>query len=112
MFRFFRRTAKEIDSRKKQRISLNKLEALKMAEIINQLKPDIIYIDAADVKEDRFRDSISKLLEYKPKRIISKHKADNTYLIVSAASIVAKHERDVIINNLKKKYGDFGSGYP
>ena len=40
------------------------------------------------------------------------HKADEKYPIVSAASIVAKHERDRLIEELKSKLGDFGSGYP
>jgi len=40
----------EIDERISLRISLNRLEELKMAEILNHLKPDLVYIDAADVK--------------------------------------------------------------
>ncbi len=44
-------------------------------------------------------------------RIVSEHKADRTYPIVSAASIIAKVERDSEIAKLKVKYGDFGSGY-
>ncbi|MHA1951397.1 MAG: ribonuclease HII, partial [Candidatus Thorarchaeota archaeon] len=31
---------------------------------------------------------------------------------VSAASILAKVERDRIIDEMHKEYGDFGSGYP
>ncbi len=101
----------EIDERISLRISLNRLEELKMAEILNHLKPDLVYIDAADVKEDRFGQSIAKLLNYSPKKIISKHKADDIYPIVSASSIIAKDMRDKLIEELKKKYGDFGSGY-
>ncbi|GAG60804.1 unnamed protein product [marine sediment metagenome] len=37
-------SAKEIDEREEKRITLNKLEELKMAEIIRELKPDSIYI--------------------------------------------------------------------
>jgi ribonuclease HII len=33
-------------------------------------------------------------------------------VIVSAASIIAKTERDAVISKLHEKYGDFGSGYP
>ncbi|MFX1571295.1 MAG: ribonuclease HII [Promethearchaeota archaeon] len=102
----------EIDQRKEKNITMNRLEELKMAEIINILKPDIIYVDAADVNEERFGRSIKKLLNYKPKRIISKHKADDIYPIVSAGSIIAKNKRDTSIDELKKKYGEFGSGYP
>ncbi|ENN96258.1 ribonuclease HII [Methanocaldococcus villosus KIN24-T80] len=32
--------------------------------------------------------------------------------VVSAASIIAKVIRDNIINEYKKEFGDFGSGYP
>ena len=102
----------EIDQREKKNITINRLEELKMAAIINDLKPDIIYIDAADVNEERFRRSIKNLLNYNPKRIISKHKADDIYPIVSAGSIIAKVKRDTLIDGLKEKYGDFGSGYP
>ncbi|MEM3612884.1 MAG: ribonuclease HII, partial [Candidatus Bathyarchaeia archaeon] len=34
------------------------------------------------------------------------------YPVVSAASIIAKVERDREIAELKAKYGDFGCGYP
>lgn len=104
--------AKEIDQREERKISINRLEELKIAEIINELKPDSIYIDAADVNEERFGESIRMLLEYMPRQIISKHKADDTYPIVSASSIIAKDIRDNIIEELKEKFGDFGSGYP
>lgn len=105
-------SAQEIDERELSRITLNRLEELKMAEIIKELKPDIIYIDAADVNEERFGTSIQNLLDYKPKEIISKHKADDLFPIVSAGSIVAKNKRDNLINEIHTKYGDFGSGYP
>ena len=105
-------SAQEIDAREKKRITLNKLEEIKMAEIIEDLRPNIIYIDAADVNEVRFGKSIQTLLKYSPKKIISKHKADDLYPIVSASSIIAKDMRDSIIEELKKSYGDFGSGYP
>ena len=104
--------ADEIDNREERKISLNRLEELKMAEIINILKPDQIYIDAADVNEERFGISIKNLLNYKPKKIVSRHKGDEIYPIVSAASIIAKEKRDCIIEDLKIEYGDFGSGYP
>lgn len=105
-------SAKEIDKREKDRITLNRLEELKMADIINKLKPDMIYIDAVDVKEERFGNSIKMLLHYKPTKVISKHRADDIYPIVSAASIIAKDKRDSLIDELKQKYGDIGSGYP
>lgn len=105
-------SAKEIDAREKHRITLNRLEELKMADIINKLQPEVIYVDAVDVNEERFGNSLKMLLHYKPTNIISKHRADDIYPIVSAASIIAKDTRDTIIDNLKQKYGELGSGYP
>jgi ribonuclease HII len=89
---------------------LNRLEAQTMAKIIDALKPDEAYVDAADVLEQRFGNHVSECLRYKTK-IVSKHKADRTYPVVSAASIIAKVERDGEIAKLKEKYGDFGTGY-
>lgn len=90
---------------------LNRLEARTMAKVIESLKPDMAYVDASDVLEDRFKQHILESLPFKVE-IISEHKADRSYPIVSAASIIAKVERDKEIAELAKKYGDFGSGYP
>jgi len=89
---------------------LNRLEAQTMAQIIEALKPDEAYVDAADTVEHRFGNHILECLKIKT-RIISKHKADKIFPVVSAASIIAKVERDREIATLKVEYGDFGSGY-
>ena len=89
---------------------LNRLEAQTMAQIIEVLKPDEAYVDAADTVEHRFGNHIKECLKTKT-RIISKHKADRIYPIVSAASIIAKVERDREVASLRHEYGDFGSGY-
>jgi ribonuclease HII len=89
---------------------LNRLEAQTMTHIINILKPDEVYVDAADVIEDRFKHHIQEGLTIKTK-ITSRHKADKLYPVVSAASIIAKVERDREIAALREAYGDFGSGY-
>ena len=89
---------------------LNRLEAENMARIIDALNPEEAYVDAADVLEERFKHHIQERLKSKA-RIVSKHKADKIYPVVSAASIIAKVERDREIALLTAQYGDFGSGY-
>jgi ribonuclease HII len=89
---------------------LNRLEAQAMAQVINFLKPEEAYVDAADVVEERFKHHIQERLTFKVK-ITSRHKADKIFPVVSAASIIAKVERDNEIAVLRDEYGDFGSGY-
>jgi len=96
---------------KKKLHKLNRLEAHAMAKVIEALKPDIAYVDASDVLAERFKEHIAEKLPFKVK-IVSEHKADATYPVVSAASIIAKVERDRAVQELTKKYGDVGAGYP
>jgi len=102
-----------IDSstRRKRAGGLNELEARIFAKIINRLKPDAAYIDLPSTKYSEFRALIEDRLTHKCSLILE-HKADEKYPVVSAASIVAKNERDRLIEELKLKLGDFGSGYP
>jgi ribonuclease HII len=100
---------KAVDSARRLH-KLNRLEAQTMARVIEVLKPDETYVDAADTVENRFGNHIKECLKIKTK-VISKHKADRIYPVVSAASIIAKVERDREIASLKVEYGDFGSGY-
>ncbi len=89
---------------------LNRLEAETMAQIVTELEPDVAYVDAADVLEKRFGQHILEASTFKTK-IISEHKADRTYPVVSAASILAKVERDSAVAALRTEHGDFGTGY-
>ncbi len=106
-------TPQQIDCAVESKVKLQKLnwlEAKTMGEIVTLLEPDIAYVDAADVVADRFGQQILKACAFETK-IISEHKADRTYPIVSAASILAKVERDNTIALLRNEYGDFGTGY-
>lgn len=89
---------------------LNLLEAKAMAEVIEKLKPEIAYVDSSDIRTERFKNNILDCLSFKP-RIVSEHKADVNYPVVSAASIIAKVHRDSRIDELKREYGEVGSGY-
>jgi ribonuclease HII len=106
-------SAADID-RLRKRTTLNEIEVTEFASIAKALNPKEIYLDAADVIAERFGSKIGELsgIASKGAIIVSEHKADAKYPIVSAASIIAKVERDHAIENFHKKYGDFGSGYP
>jgi ribonuclease HII len=95
---------------KRRLYKLNRLEARTMAQIVTALEPDVAYVDAADVLEKRFAQHILEASTFKT-RIVSEHKADRTYPIVSAASILAKVERDKSVAALRSEHGDFGTGY-
>ena len=107
-------SAIQIDTSRRRGTNLNETEVNVFAAIAKKLDPTELYMDAADVNAKRFGDKIrekSGLLSKKCK-IVSEHKADSKYVVVSAASIIAKTERDAVIKELHGKYGDFGSGYP
>nr|AIE98342.1 ribonuclease HII (rnhB) [uncultured marine thaumarchaeote KM3_05_F10] len=89
--------------------NLNHLEAKKMAAVITHLKSDISYVDSCDVNAIRFGREISDLSN--KSKVRSYHYADSRFVVVSAASIIAKVSRDRSIARLNKNY-EFGSGYP
>ncbi len=88
---------------------LNQLEADYMAKVIKKLGAGSSYVDSCDVNPKRFGSYISSVA--KTGKIISSHHADRRYPVVSAASIIAKVNRDREIEKLRKKH-DLGSGYP
>jgi len=92
-------------------MKLNWLEAKAMASIITELHPDVAYVDASDINASRFGHQIRELVPY-PVQVVSSHHADRDILVVSAASILAKVNRDRAVEKLRETYGDFGSGYP
>lgn len=92
--------------------NLNWLEAIQTALIINELQPDIAYLDCPTGNVESYTRYINKLLTCDCK-IISEHKADANYPVVGAASIIAKETREVEVQKIKDKYHiEFGSGYP
>jgi ribonuclease HII len=91
-------------------MNLNKLEAIKTAQMISELLPDKAYIDCPDVVPDRYKQLLLKNIAHKPELVVE-HKAEK-YAVVAAASILAKVFRDRKIDELKKIHKiDFGSGY-
>lgn len=90
---------------------LNFLEAQYFAKVIDLLGAPEVTVDASDTIPERFRDNIVAHMK-SPCSVRAAHKADRDYPVVSAASIIAKVERDREIERLKRRFGDFGSGYP
>lgn len=119
----------EINEAMKSKISLNELEAIRFARLFDTMDGDvdIVYLDSPDVAPEKFgvRFNLSsskptKVVGVKSDmrgvrctRIISEHKADTRYPIVSAASIIAKVTRDKEIARIQKELKmPIGSGYP
>jgi ribonuclease HII len=107
--------ASDIDDMRKV-MTMNEIEVFAFTKVIKKLKPDICYVDAADVNEERFGKAIAHQLS-KQTHIISKHKADDLFTVVSAASILAKTRRDAEMKTIgasleKKINKPIGSGYP
>jgi len=94
---------KEIDSR-----SLTDIEAEKFAFLARGLSADLTYVDC--VGAISFSSLLNDILE--DMALVVSHKGDVLYPVVSAASIIAKVQRDWAIDDLAKKYGEIGSGYP
>ncbi len=115
-------------------MSLNELEAFHFARLIDSCRasPERVFLDSPDVVPERFgiRVSLFSKLpltvdgakrgkgamgdeEQKLIKVVSEHKADVLYPVVSCASIVAKVTRDGALQKLRDRLDmDIGSGYP
>ena len=108
-------SAADIDDMRKV-MTLNEIEVNAFTKVIKKLKPEVCYVDSADVNEKRFSTNILANLTFKLE-IISKHKADDIYPIVGAASILAKTKRDEDVKRIEQELENkidlpLGSGYP
>ena len=105
-------TARQIDEMRAEGINLNEIEKNAMESILLKMKPEKAIVDAVDVKAERFQQNLCNDTGV---NVIAEHKADDKYIEVSAASIIAKAERDDHIAKINKdfiKSGGIGSGYP
>ncbi|MDG6219859.1 MAG: ribonuclease HII [Candidatus Thermoplasmatota archaeon] len=107
--------AADIDLLRRE-MTLNVLEANLFAAVIEHFpEANHAYVDSADVNEEGFSIQIRSQLSRKI-IITSRHRADDRYPVVSAASIIAKVERDrqirKIAEDLGATDGEMGSGYP
>ena len=105
-------SAQDIDNMRADGINLNEIERIGMEKILSNLNPEKAIVDAVDIKAERFQ---NKLANDTGVNVVAEHKAYDNYIEVSAASIIAKQERDAHIAEINKDYikmGGIGSGYP
>jgi len=107
-------SACKISSFKAKGINLDKLEAMKISEIISMLNANKIYVDSIEQNSQKFESMIREFLpeDKKNVKLVVKNYLDESNPAVSAASIIAKVERDREIEEIKRKVNfDFGVGY-
>ena len=109
--------ASEIDGKNHDGTNLNDLEAEMASKIINEINRGFqkikVVLDCPSTNRTKWRDSVRmKVDNLSNLEILCEHKADRNHIAVSAASILAKEERERQMAILKEKYGDdMGSGY-
>lgn len=134
-------TAEDIDRMRRTK-TLNAIEVEAFASVLmglyRRLSPELhdmrdmlgtchIYVDSCDVNEKRFGSDLADALCQMVKtstgeadiramildRIVSTHRADTLFPVVSAASVIAKGTREEKMERIREEIGtDAGSGYP
>jgi ribonuclease HII len=103
----------KIDNDRSKGINLNQIEAIKMADIINMVEPDMAVVDAPSYNSNKFENYLKSKLKVDGVKLVCENYADKNWPVVSGASIVAKVARDEKIKELEKKLGEpLGVGYP
>jgi ribonuclease HII len=102
----------KIDSYRARGINLDKIEAMKMAQIIDMLDGDKIYVDSLEQNTEKFKNLIMSFLKRKDFNLVVENYLDESIPVVSAASIIAKVNRDQAIKEIERKVGQpIGVGY-
>ncbi len=93
-------------------MTMNEIMVACFVKVLDELRPGHAVVDAADINALRFGENIKRRYTGEVE-ITSEHDADKKYPIVSAASILAKVQRDALIKEIEKTVGsEIGSGYP
>lgn len=107
----------EIERENKEGTKLNEVEAIKAAKIIDELNKVEdrikVFVDCPSTSLIKWADYLkTKVSNLSNLEISCEHKADTNHICVSAASILAKCERERQMDKLREEYGEeIGSGY-
>ena len=95
-------------------LNLTDVEMGAITEITKHFQPSELFVDAPvpPAAIPLFTRVVHAKIGISNLEITAENGADDRYEIVSAASIIAKVERDREIEKLREVHGDFGWGYP
>ena len=93
-------------------MTMNDIMVKSFSQVLARLHADRAILDAADVDAARFARRV-KAASQTTMELIAEHKADQRHSVVSAASILAKVQRDASMRELEEAmHCKIGSGYP
>jgi ribonuclease HII len=102
----------KIDNYRAMGINLDKIEAMRMAQIIDLNLNSKIYVDSLSQNSKKFKQLIVSFLQNKEADLVVENYMDETITVVGAASIIAKVARDKAIKELAQQVGQpVGVGY-
>ena len=103
-------------------INLNKLELITTVKLILKANKehniDKVIVDTPTKGVDKYKLELIEEIKKQSKtesisfEIICENKADDKYVSVGAASVIAKVTRDEKIKKITEEFGEIGSGYP
>ncbi len=110
-------SSEEIDMRRRRQESLNEIESSAMLALSRRLyreaRFDVLQLDSIESNAERFERPFRAVFAPSDVHVTAECGADVTLVAVSAASIVAKVERDRAIALIaSQEGGSVGSGYP
>ena len=110
-------SAKEITKEMQNKVSLNDVEGNCAAKCLAQLYEkkafEIAYVDSPDPVPSTYGKRIARTFKMPDVKVICENKADFKYVVVGAASIIAKEIRENEVKRIQDLVGvNFGSGYP
>jgi len=118
-WKIIRISAKDIDQRRLSGESINQIEFNEMTALVQSLKSfeskrlKAVVVDAFDVDSQRLQNQFETAVS--GTRFVAEHTADSRYVVVAAASILAKADREAAVAEIQSQVGEafsIGSGYP